>query len=107
MIDKFEEILNRKAESPTPLLKADPFLSTRIKAMSQAATIKRKTFRLVYEWSMASLVTSCAVLFGIYLGSSLFEAEQSVDALSDLSGSIYQQGYFENLDSVIEKGSAD
>ena len=107
MKNKIEEVLNQRTKSPTPQLQADPFLPTRIAAMSKEASLKDKTLKGLYDWSFASVVTSCAIIIGIYLGNSLFEEEYNNDMISDISSLIYQSDYIENLDSVLENGGTE
>lgn len=107
MNNKIEDILNGRAVSPTPMLQADPFLATRIAAIAKKSKGKNKNFTLLYNWSVASVVTSCAIILGVYLGSALFEEESNTDVISDLSGAIYQVDYIDNLDSVLEEGGTE
>lgn len=107
MRNKIEEILNQRTKSPTPHLQADPFLPTRIVALSKEAGKKDKTFRGLYEWTFASLVTSCAIIIGIYIGNSLIEEDTSADMISDISSLVYQTDYIENLNTVLESGGTE
>ena len=104
MKNNIDKILNSKADSPTPILKADPFLHTKIAAISKDNSFKENQVKWILNWSMASLVTSCAIIFGIFLGIGLFEEESiSPDLISEYSNVIYQSDYIENFDSVLEK----
>ncbi len=107
MKNKIDDILSQRAKSPTPHLQPDPFLPTRIRATVIDKNELGKISKLVYNWSVASLVTSGAILIGIYLGSGLVEEEYSSDMITDFSSVIYQSDYTENLDSVIEDGGAE
>lgn len=104
MKNKIEDILNQRVKSPTPKLEADPFLATRIAAIADGKGLNRRSFKGLYGWSAASLVTSCAIILGIYIGSGLFEEQNNSEISGDLSSVIYQSDYIENLDSVFENG---
>ena len=104
MKNNIDNFLNRRADSPTPILKADPFLHTKIAAISKDNSFKENQVKWMLNWSVASLVTSCAIIFGIFLGIGLFAEESfSSDLISEYSNVIYQSDYIENFDSVLEK----
>jgi hypothetical protein len=105
-MNKIDDLLSRKAISPTPHLDADPFLATKIAALANKET-KAKAVSGISNWSFASLVTAFGVILGIYLGLGIWEngySAQNTDIVDVFSEAFYQSGFADNLDSSLDNG---
>jgi len=108
--DKIEELLNRKAASPTPKLTPDPFLSTRIEAIKKSKLQEDTDNKLISNWSFASVITACAIIVGVYIGVGIFETDNlqaNDDVFNEYSQAFYQTGFVENWDNTLESGGSD
>ena len=104
-----EEFLSKKANSPTPHIQADYFLATRIAAQAEGEKEILKT-NVLPGWSMASIITTLAILLGIYLGSGILESnsvESNSDIVSEYSEAFYQSGFADNYTSAIDNGGTN
>ncbi len=106
--DNIEELLNTKAKSPAPQLTPDPFLPTRIEALVKAKG--NSDNRFAANWSFASLITTAAIIIGIYMGAGIFESnnlQSNDDIFTEYSQAFYQSGFAESVDSNLESGGTD
>jgi len=97
--DKLDQILEARAKSPTPVLEADPFLPTRVRAWVSA---EKK--RLFPGWRVSSLIGATALLIGVYIGNGVdnsVTSAQSYATTYDLSGTFYQESLSDDFNSII------
>lgn len=105
---KIDEFLSKKAKSPTPYMYADPFLPVKIASMVQERE-KRKIIVLP-GWSFTSIIATCAILIGIYLGMGIMQdntSSDNVDIVSEYSEAFYQNGFVDNYNYVLENGDIE
>jgi len=101
-----EELLSKKAKSPTPHLDTDPYLATKIAAL---ATEEISTTKIagVPTWSFASVITALGLILGIYLGIGIQEnstIQNDLDIVDEFSQAFYQNGFADSFDSSLENG---
>ncbi|KAA3614205.1 MAG: hypothetical protein D8M58_18605 [Calditrichaeota bacterium] len=107
--DKIEQLLNKKAKSPTPGLTPDPFLATRIAAIADGKKQEKAGGALVSNWSFASVITAFAVVLGVYFGSAILDSEvqNTDDVFSEYSQAFYQTGFAENFETTLDSGGSE
>lgn len=104
MLNKINELLDKRVKSPTPPLQADPFLATKI---AQIAHDKESavTFSSRMQLSFITLIGCVAILTGIYIGSNLLtETQDYNDFMSEYTGALYQSDFTDNLNAVDDNG---
>ena len=105
-MNKIENLLSQKAQSPTPHLQADPFLATKIAALANEKT-ESVLVLAGTRWSFASVVTAFGIVLGIYLGLGIWQNNASTtnsDIVDEFSEAFYQSGFADNFDSTVENG---
>jgi hypothetical protein len=108
--DKIEELLNKEAISPTPELTPDLFLPTRIESIIDGKRQINPGKVLISNWSFASVITTCAIIVGIYVGSGILDTDNlqsSDDIFTEYSQAFYQSGFEKNWDDTLESGGLD
>ena len=105
-MNKIEKLLSEKAKSPTPHLQADPYLATKIAALTEG---KDHTLKINGNpnWSFASLITAFGLILGIYLGLGIWEngtTQENIDFVDEFSEAFYQSGFADTFDSSSENG---
>jgi len=68
--EAFAVVLEPKKEIPQPVLMPDPYLPTRIAALSRGGTAGERGHR-VLNWALRTAAFALAVAFGIVIGESL------------------------------------
>lgn len=106
--NKRMEILNQRAASPTEVLKADPFLPTRIKALAEQKTVHSfpRASKLVL-WSYILI----GFTFGAYMGANLFNTtvpiEDNSALISGYTNILYQEDFSDSWLAVMEQEEHD
>lgn len=72
-----------------PVLEADPYLATRIKATAQKNTHKLRLSHWL-RWVLVGAASSAAILLGVELGNGLYSATQSDTGTDVVTTSYYQ-----------------
>ncbi|RMH62191.1 MAG: hypothetical protein D6677_10445 [Calditrichaeota bacterium] len=65
--DTLEQWLSQKAQSPTPVLQADPFLPTRIEALARAERHEG------LSWTIRGVLAAAALLLGVYISADIMD----------------------------------
>lgn len=103
--DNLEKFLNKKAISPAPSLTADPFLPTRIESL--IAEREQPVKYILGRWSVATVLTACAIVIGIYIGNDLSVTtsyQSGDDLITEYAQAVYQTDFVDDLTTVLENG---
>jgi predicted anti-sigma-YlaC factor YlaD len=112
--EKMSAVFAEKADlSALPLLEADPFLPTRIKALADERTKLSYDAQEGRQWAgtfrltISTMIIVAALAIGIFLGKDLATAEQysESDLISDYYQAFAQQSYAANWESILEENN--